>query len=106
MLLSAAIAVSCAALLSAQVRRSRGILLVWVYSVGWGFLAKAAEESPETSWLRCLCETVPLNREFLECKIHGREILYAFLLFSPIQLAELMTQISHFHMKIMDLPPF
>ena len=79
---------------------------VWVYSVGWGFLAKAVEESPETSWLRCLCETTPLDREFLGWKIHGREIFYVFLLFSPIQLAELMTQISHFHIKIMDLPPF
>ena len=64
------------------------------------------EESPETSWLRCLCKTTPLNREFLECKIHSREIFNVFLLFAPIQLAELMTQISHFHMKIMDLPPF
>ena len=82
--------------------------MVYPNSVGWGFLAQAVEESPETSWLRCLCETTPLNRELLECEIHGREIFNAFLLFPPIQLAiaELMTQISHFHMKIMDLPHF
>ena len=32
------------------------------------------EESPETSWLRCLCETTPLNRDFLACTNHGSEI--------------------------------
>ena len=73
-------------------------IAVYPNSAGWGFLAIPVEKSPETSRLRCLCETTPLNREFLECKIHGREIFYVFLLFSPIQLAELMTQISHFHM--------